>query len=416
MYFKEIKLENFKSFDKLHIELNRFNVLIGPNAAGKSNFIHIFKFIRDIIENGLDNAISLQGGPNYIKNINLANNRKQLNLSFKIEPFVPYGVNRKIGGEEIELNLNSFTYSFTLSFSGSNYSIRRDRIDSDLTINNGDTKKLPIKLSISCGKSFKYILSGLKNSKYKAEELFPILPDMEKYLKEKRELTLMLESPFLHMFPFERVNEFLKKIKIYDFDSNLPKKAASFIGKAELEENGENLAIVLKRILEDNEKRRMLFNLVKDILPFIKEIKVEKIFNRYLQLMVKEEYSGKQQIPSSMMSDGTLFIINLIIAMYFEKNSSAIFEEPERRLHPNLISRVVEMMKDASYHKQIILSTHNPEAVKHSNIKDLLLVTRNQEGYSTLSKPHEALEIKTFLENEIGIEELYIQNMLGGSN
>jgi predicted ATPase len=71
MVIKKLKISNFKSFDELEIELSRFNVLIGANASGKSNFTQIFRFIRDIISQGLNNAISLQGGIEYFRNINI---------------------------------------------------------------------------------------------------------------------------------------------------------------------------------------------------------------------------------------------------------------------------------------------------------------------------------------------------------
>ena len=71
MAIKKIKISNFKSFKNLEIELDKFNVLIGANASGKSNFIQIFKFLRDISNHGLDNAISMQGGIEYLRNVNI---------------------------------------------------------------------------------------------------------------------------------------------------------------------------------------------------------------------------------------------------------------------------------------------------------------------------------------------------------
>ena len=35
----KIEIENFKSIEKATVELGKFNVLIGPNNSGKSNFI-----------------------------------------------------------------------------------------------------------------------------------------------------------------------------------------------------------------------------------------------------------------------------------------------------------------------------------------------------------------------------------------
>ena len=66
MSIKKIKIENFKSFENLEVDLNDFNVLIGANASGKSNFIHIFEFLRDIVNYDLNNAISMQGDIEYL--------------------------------------------------------------------------------------------------------------------------------------------------------------------------------------------------------------------------------------------------------------------------------------------------------------------------------------------------------------
>ncbi len=69
-------------------------------------------------------------------------------------------------------------------------------------------------------------------------------------------------------------------------------------------------------------------------------------------------------------------------------------------------------MRDASTESQIITTTHNPEIVRYSNIDELILVFRDSIGDSVLSKPAEKEEIKHFLKNNLGIEELYIQNIL----
>ena len=63
-----IHVENFKSFSFIDVDLSRFNVVIGSNAAGKSNFTSIFRFLRDIASQGLVNAIAMQGGADYLRN------------------------------------------------------------------------------------------------------------------------------------------------------------------------------------------------------------------------------------------------------------------------------------------------------------------------------------------------------------
>ena len=43
-----IHLENFKSFEKLSLDLKDINIFIGANASGKSNFLQIFRFIKNL--------------------------------------------------------------------------------------------------------------------------------------------------------------------------------------------------------------------------------------------------------------------------------------------------------------------------------------------------------------------------------
>ena len=56
IFLKHLKVENFKSFKNLDLTFKQFNVVIGANASGKSNFVQIFNFLKDIREHGLDSA------------------------------------------------------------------------------------------------------------------------------------------------------------------------------------------------------------------------------------------------------------------------------------------------------------------------------------------------------------------------
>ena len=81
MTISKIRIANFKSFADQTVELSDFNLLVGANASGKSNFVQAFKFLSDIATNGLEDAISLQGGVEYLHNYGIANNEL---LSFQM--------------------------------------------------------------------------------------------------------------------------------------------------------------------------------------------------------------------------------------------------------------------------------------------------------------------------------------------
>ena len=415
MIVKKIKALNFKSFDNLEVELNKFNILIGANASGKSNFIRLFEFIRDIKKFGLENAISMQGGIEYLKNINM-NKSKIFSIEiisipedetgFVVKSFGKSNKKQYLGIEPYET-----IYKFSLSYSKNKqgYTILEDnlRLKCKFVKLEIDENEIKEKEKIGGGD---ILISKLGKEidiefppdiQIKKDEFFPQI-----FSKRKKDNKLLLES----IPVFIDSNDF-DKISIYDFDPKLPKRAIQITGKADLEEDGSNLAIVLQKILKQKSTEKKFNNLMEDILPFIAEIKVEKFSDKSFLFMLKETYS-KKHLPASLISDGTINITALIIAMYFEKNPMTIIEEPERNIHPYLISKLVGMMKDSSQNKQIIVTTHNPELIKYADLEDILLVRRDNNGFSIITKPYKKENIQIFLKNELGIENLFVQNLL----
>ncbi|MDK2795141.1 MAG: hypothetical protein PWQ22_8 [Archaeoglobaceae archaeon] len=416
MAIKKIRVKNFKSFKDLEIELGKFNVLIGANASGKSNFIEIFKFLRDIANHGLDNAISMQGGVEYLRNVNIGSSE---NLSLEVVLDSRYGIPLK-RKERMVMEGYETKYSFTIKFKkikkrGSGFEVAGERLAEKFEVLKSGKKLGEVEYSIyrngkEIGDNLEILSGQLEEEKNSILRFlrFPAF-DLGKRLLEPK--NLLLEYSNLLSLAFRTLPRVIKNISIYNFDPKPSKKATLIAGKAELEEDGSNLAIVIKKILENKEKRRKFLNLIKELLPFVDNVDVERFADRSLLIKLKEKYT-EDYLPAPLISDGTINITALIIALYFEEKPLIIVEEPERNIHPYLISKVVGMMKEASQKKQIIVTTHNPEMVKYAGLENILLVSRNEEGFSVISKPREKEEIKAFLENELGIEELYVQNLL----
>lgn len=415
MAIKKIKIANFKSFKNLEVELGNFNVVIGANAAGKSNFMQIFKFLKDIIQYGLDNAISLQGDIAYLRNIIIGPSENLL-LEVSSDSVYRRVLSRKKDIGPIGMKVDKTLYNFILKFNkrGSGYEIAGERLEQKFDLVKLDMQQKKIEEKETVGKG--EIVISRVNDKINIETLklpqeLSIKEDdiIPSYFKEERlgPKTLFLNSPFVFLLP-----PYFSGIAIYDFDPKLPKKATPITGKAELEEDGSNLSIVLNHILKHKERERKLSNLIKDLLPFVDKIDVEKFADKSLLFKLKEIFHKKQYLPASLVSDGTINITALIVSLYFEKKPLTIIEEPERNIHPSLISKMVEMMKDASQNKQIIVTTHNPQMVKHAGLENILLISRDKDGYSTIHRPSDREAIKTFLKKEMELDDLYVQNLL----
>ncbi len=412
MAIKRLYVKNFKSFKELDVELGKFNVLIGPNASGKSNFVHIFKFLRDIAKHGIDNAVSMQGGVKYLRNMKIGSS-EDLKISVDFDEEI-----RKFHELSIEKNNKKYfikfknikRYEFIMKFKkrGDGFKSIKETVRIKCEFLNEKHEKIgsgEVVYSLIDGK-FKEKLNNKPDEFPEINSLLiPISDSLPKHI------TLLQIAPLIP--PMLPIYEYISNIGIYDIDPKLSKMATQITGKIELEEDGSNLPIVLRNIIASKDKKRKLYNLINDLLPYVHDLKVEKFEDKSLFFKLKESYFENKYIPASLISDGTINITALIIAMYFEKKPLTIIEEPERNIHPYLISRIVNRMKEVSSHrKQIIVTTHNPEMVKYAGLDNILIVTRDKDGFSTISRPNKE-KIEIFLKNDIGIEELYVKNILG---
>ncbi|MEM2959694.1 MAG: AAA family ATPase [Candidatus Jordarchaeaceae archaeon] len=56
---KRLEVRNYKSLKEVDVQLERFNVLVGPNASGKSNFIDCLAFLSETLQDSRDLAAIL---------------------------------------------------------------------------------------------------------------------------------------------------------------------------------------------------------------------------------------------------------------------------------------------------------------------------------------------------------------------
>ena len=72
-------------------------------------------------------------------------------------------------------------------------------------------------------------------------------------------------------------------------------------------------------------------------------------------------------------------------------------------------------MNEISRKKQLIITTHNPELLKHVKLENIYFISRNKSGFSNITKPIDNEIVKPFIE-ELGIDEVFIDNYLGLGN
>ncbi|MCW6169321.1 MAG: AAA family ATPase [Thermoplasmatales archaeon] len=391
---KRVIASNFKSFESLDINLSNLNVVIGQNSAGKSNYVSIFQFIRDIATIGLNNAISLQGGIEYLMNFK---NYDKSNLEIEIQ----FDDNRAfLLGPPPVIRFSDFSYKIILYPSK-------------------EKKGIKEYVEVLSMKGYKKGAALAQKSVYKLIlENGRIRWEGDKEAKERvlsfpeslnlKFGTLLRIPPLSLLLGFT----FGAQMQVYDFDPKLSRKAIPITGRAELEPDGSNTTLLIKNLKDDPKKWKEFIRYLKVCLPFIKDVSVENQADKSILFKALETYDPNTEIPAPLISDGTIEIVSTIYALFFEKKDLIVLEEPERNIHPKLISSVMHLIEEASRAKQIIVTTHSPEIVRQVGIKNLYVIDRDENGYSKLMHASDIGTVKAFLRDKIGVEELFIDGIL----
>jgi predicted ATPase len=69
MIISHVRVKNWRNFGDVNVKLGNRAFLVGPNACGKSNFLDVFRFLRDVAKagGGLQKAVQDRGGLSKIR-------------------------------------------------------------------------------------------------------------------------------------------------------------------------------------------------------------------------------------------------------------------------------------------------------------------------------------------------------------
>ena len=134
MRLSKIEIKNFKTFKDVSVEFNNSNLLIGSCASGKSNFVEIFDFLKELSQD-FERAFRKHGGA-YIQNLNLNSNDNltSLKVTFDDKEFGSMSLeltniqNELKENESIILQFTEFSYEINLNIDGWEYEILSENL------------------------------------------------------------------------------------------------------------------------------------------------------------------------------------------------------------------------------------------------------------------------------------------------
>jgi predicted ATPase len=395
--FQSLRLDGFLSFapGSPTVELRPLNVLIGPNASGKSNFIEAFELLR-AIPNSLQ-AHLREGGA--------------------AEDWVWKG-NPRCTKATIAVELQRGDapreqYELTLGLSGQRLDVVEERFrqleapgaDTPPTSYfdiQGNSTKVATKFIGSNGPSPTYEVHAIDRQFVKSDESI---------ISQRRDPVAYpdlgdLAQKFAAIYPFSS----------WSFGRHAPQRSAvsTSVPNGALSPEGSNLPLYLNYLEHtDYQAFNLLIANIRRFLPRFERLSTP-VFGGTTQLYFHESGSNAP-IPAQRLSDGTLRFVAMLAALLSPTASSIIcLDEPELGLHPDAMTILAELLLEASMRTQVVVTTHSEALLSRlSENSDSVLVCEHLGDTTVLERlDPEKLE---FWLKKYSLGEIWRVGELGGN-
>ncbi len=389
MELKEIYIENFKSFKSCKVELEKFNVVVGKNASGKTNLIEFFKLLRKIYVEGGGNPFIEWWGYNNVVFMHDENLTIKFSLKFK---------------DRVNDKEKFIVYEGEITGAHGNFEIIKDAIDTEEYKIVKEGGKINI---------LQYDLSGTTNLILEGSFARPSPPytvgifdvvykPIIQFRKEdfKRFIFSEFHEPlFDEVVPyFDKILNFIKNtIILKDINAVEISAPLNLSKNVVLAENGKNLANVLHTLMLQNAEipkgiRTSLSYIFPDVSVFVGLTEDGRIF-------IKVRENDLELLPPSI-STGFFKFLTLITAIEL-KPALIVIDEIENSLYAKTIEFLIDELKNSK--SQVIITTHSPVVVDlvYPEIKDLIIVKKeNHESVFEKIQKEEEEKIKKELSEE----------------
>ncbi|RMH28043.1 MAG: chromosome segregation protein SMC [Planctomycetota bacterium] len=177
-----------------------------------------------------------------------------------------------------------------------------------------------------------------------------------------------------------------------------------------LEEGCQNLGLVLNRLRRDASTKQKILKEIQKLYDGIEDFDVI-IEGGTVQVFMQEDGIT---VPATRLSDGTLRYLSLLAILCHPSPPPLVcIEEPELGLHPEALPNLAALLQEASERCQLIVTTHSDVLVDaFTDSPEAVLVCEKDHG-STRMRRLEKEPLREWLER-YGLGELWLKGELGG--
>lgn len=406
---KSIQLVNFFSYGGygLTTHLNPdTNILVGINGSGKSNFLKAIQLLSEALSatSSFQQLFNKWGGFDSVCNFS-EETKETITLLFELD------CDALCSSAEIDpIFRSNLYYQITIHRVGNNSYNLSEEIRTK--VNHGERPVYYLKMDNGKGIIAERV-EGLSDVLMTFREL---TYDTKEASFNGQELVLKQALDPKRFYPLFIIKSALEKISCYSYfdttiDSSI-RRLGEFQAENLLKQDGSNLSALIQRI---SGKYPLVFDeMVKWLVrvnPNFKDIRFDYIGKHFALILTEKKLA--RSITLDSLSDGTLrFLLLLSILLNPEKGKTICLDEPEASLHPDMISVLSDLFKEANRSgTQLIVATHSPMLLNMFDLDQILVVEKNEKNESEITiKSEEDFEdwVEDFLPGK-----LWLQGLLG---
>jgi hypothetical protein len=415
-----IQALNYRCLRHVDQDLDRFHVLVGPNASGKSTFLDVFALMSDLVSLGPDGAVA-ERVPDFR---DLVWMRQRGHFEVAVEVSIPnerrerfrnggygrarYELSLGVAIEDEQPTILAETFWLVPSESKMPSLARSRQLFPEIgaapeTILHGRKapkgwKRIVNKVAESGNDYFSSETSNWDN-------LFRLGPQksaLANLPEDETKFPIATWFKELLMIGIDRLALNSERMR----QPSPPRAPRVFLP------DGSTLPSVVERLgSRQPERFRDWISHVRTALPELKAVDtIERPEDRYRYMVL--EYQNGLKVPSWAASDGTLRLLALTLLAYLGGTSRVfLVEEPENGIHPRAVETVFQSLSSV-YDAQVLLATHSPVILSIAQPATVLCFAKTGEGATDIVRGTQHPGLKHW-KGEVDLGTLFASGVLG---
>jgi len=416
---------NYRIFADIEQPLDRFQVLIGPNASGKSSFLDIVAFLGDLLRTDLDEAV----GSRARELRDVIHMRQDSRFELAVEVQIPERVRRLLpdGGPSVA----SARYEIAIGYQpngecgilSETLFLKPTQTEGNAVGAKPEQRELfpqpkPPRSTLMRGRG--RTPHGWRRVVVRREE-----SGISYFISERtgwnapfrlgpRRATLANVPEDQDRFPVAIwVRDFLQKgIQHLQFDIRAMREPSRPGLPKQLTADGATLPwVVLELQRRYPDQFQAWREHVQTALPDLEDIHVtERPEDRSAYLLLR--YKSGLTVPSWSASDGTLRLLALTLVAYLpDQEYVYLIEEPENGIHPKAIECVFQSLSSMT-EGQLLLATHSPVILNLAAPERILCFAKTEAGVGDVVRGSDHPRLRHW-KGEVSLDTLYVAGVLG---